>query len=59
MESEKLECKFLEKKIVLGIEHIYCQNPKMKMINKVKDSKKPICIGKERCNCSQYNEYME
>ena len=51
MEAKKLECKFLEEEIVLGIEHIYCQNPKM--INKVKDSTKLICIGKERCNCRQ------
>lgn len=57
MKAKKLECRFLEREIVLRIEHIYCQNPKM--INKVKDSTKLICIGKERCNCRQYNEYME
>lgn len=54
METKKQECRFLERDIVSGIEHAYCQNQKMNMINKVKDSKKLLCIGKERCNCSQY-----
>jgi hypothetical protein len=58
--TEKLEkpvgerkCKFLEIKMIQGIEHQNCFSPKMIEINKSKDDKPLPCMG-SRCGCIEY-----
>lgn len=58
MKTQKLECKFLKKECVLGIEHEYCQNAEMQRINKIENSKPLSCIGR-KCGCAQYDEHMD
>jgi hypothetical protein len=47
------KCKFLETKVVQGIEHQNCFSPKMIEINKPKDGKPLPCMG-NRCGCAEY-----
>ena len=45
-------CKFLEREIVQGIVHEFCQNHEMKKINKCPAGKKLVCIGNKCGNAS-------
>jgi hypothetical protein len=47
------KCKFLEIKVVQGIEHKNCLSPKMIEINKSKDDKPLVCIV-NNCGCTEY-----
>jgi len=46
-------CIFLEYETVQGIRHEFCQNTKMKEINKVENGKKLNCMG-DRCGVAVY-----
>lgn len=58
MKTQNLECKFLKKETILGMEHEYCQNAEMQRINKVEDTKILPCIG-HTCGCAQYGEELK
>ena len=52
----KGKCKFLKREVVLGIVHELCENPKMREINKCKDSEHLLpCMG-ENCNLAIIDE---
>jgi len=48
-------CIFLEYEEVQGIHHEFCQNTRMKEINKVENGKKLICMS-DKCGLAVYKD---
>jgi len=53
--TNKGTCIFLEFETVQGTCHEFCQNTRMKEINKVENGKKLICMG-DKCGLAVYKD---